>query len=223
MRAADGRELRVRNIIWDVDGTLFDTYPAIAGAFRTALRELGADASLERITALARESLGTCVTTLARSAGLDRDAFEDAFLRHYGAIPAEAQPPFDGARELCERICWLDGENVIVTHRGEIGTAKLLRAAGLEPYITGCITASDGFARKPDPAAFLAILARHDLEPAETLAIGDRAIDVEAGRAANVLTALFAPPGVAPEARAALDADIVVSHLRQLVAALVRT
>lgn len=226
MRTADGRELRVRNIIWDIDGTLFDTYPAIAGAFRAALRELGADASPERITGLARESLGTCATTLARSAGLDRSALENAFLRHYEAIPPDEQPPFDGAREVCERICWLDGDNVIVTHRGARGTTKLLEAAGLEPYITGCITASDGFPRKPDPAAFFAVMARHDLDPAETLAIGDRPIDVEAGRAAGVITAFFAPQratGVEASEPGASGADVVVTDLRALAAALVRT
>lgn len=222
MRARDGRELRVRNMIWDVDGTLFDTYPAIAGAFRAALLELGADATPERITDLARESLGTCATVLARSAGLEREDLEDAFLRHYEAIPPDEQPPFDGAREVCERVCWLDGENVIVTHRGAHGTQKLLEAAGIAPYIAGCITASDGFPRKPDPAAFLAIMARHDLDPAVTLAIGDRPIDVEAGRAAGVLTALFAPHGVAPEPRTT-EADLIVTDLRQLAAALVRS
>jgi phosphoglycolate phosphatase-like HAD superfamily hydrolase len=36
-----------RNIIWDVDGTLFDTYPAIAKAFQVALNDLGKDASLD--------------------------------------------------------------------------------------------------------------------------------------------------------------------------------
>jgi phosphoglycolate phosphatase-like HAD superfamily hydrolase len=226
MRATDGREIRVRNIIWDVDGTLFDTYPAIAGAFRAALRDLDADASLDRITALARESLATCAATLARSAGLDRNAFEDAFLRHYEAIPADAQPPFAGAREVCERICWLDGDNVIVTHRGARQTAALLAAAGLDAYISGCITASDGFPRKPDPAAFRAILERHDLDPAETLAIGDRTIDIEAGRAAGVLTACFAPPettgGTARDPGAGIAADLLVTDLRELAAALVR-
>ena len=38
-----------RNIIWDVDGTLFDTYPAIAQAIKAALHELGKDASLNNI------------------------------------------------------------------------------------------------------------------------------------------------------------------------------
>jgi phosphoglycolate phosphatase-like HAD superfamily hydrolase len=58
----------IRNIIWDVDGTLFDTYPAIAQAFKAALNDLGADASLDWIEGLARKSLGRCASTLAGSA-----------------------------------------------------------------------------------------------------------------------------------------------------------
>ncbi len=31
----------IRNLIWDLDGTLLDTYPAMTGAFVSALAELG--------------------------------------------------------------------------------------------------------------------------------------------------------------------------------------
>jgi phosphoglycolate phosphatase-like HAD superfamily hydrolase len=40
MHIANGRSLTFSNVIWDVDGTLFDTYPAIARAFKAALNEL---------------------------------------------------------------------------------------------------------------------------------------------------------------------------------------
>ena len=45
-----------RNLIWDLDGTLFDTYPAIAGAFRTALLGLGCKADVAWV-----EGLATCL------------------------------------------------------------------------------------------------------------------------------------------------------------------
>ena len=48
-----------RNIIWDVDGTLFDTYPAIAKAFRAALNDAGKDAALDWIEELAKISLSS--------------------------------------------------------------------------------------------------------------------------------------------------------------------
>ncbi len=55
----------IRNIIWDLDGTLFDTYPAITGAFQAALADLGKDAPLDWIDSLAKKSVGFCETSLS--------------------------------------------------------------------------------------------------------------------------------------------------------------
>jgi phosphoglycolate phosphatase-like HAD superfamily hydrolase len=78
-----------------------------------------------------------------------------------------------------------------VTHRGPRGTAELLAASRLAESFSGCITGADGYPRKPDPSAFNAIIERCGLGRDETLAIGDREIDVLAGRAAGVLTCRF--------------------------------
>jgi phosphoglycolate phosphatase-like HAD superfamily hydrolase len=210
VRAADGRSIAIRNVIWDVDGTLFDTYPAISRAFRAALNELGRDAPLERITELARESLGRCASTLAAELKLDPERFEAAFDRQYGRIPATDQPPFSGVREVCEHIFAAGGRNVIVTHRGPAGTAELLAAGRLSGYFADCITQANGFPRKPDPAAFNAIIERNGLDRDATLAIGDRDIDVQAGRAAGVVTCLFG----SLDRRS--DADLVIEDFGEL-------
>lgn len=210
MRARDGRSFALRNIIWDVDGTLFDTYPAISRAFQAALIDLGHDAPLDRIAELARESLGHCATTLAQDYRLEQDELEAAFLRHYDAAGPEAQPPFPGVKEICEHVCRIGGQNLIVTHRGARGTAELLAASGLTQFFSGGITHADGYPRKPDPAAFNAIIDRHGLNRDETLAIGDRDIDVQAGRAAGVFTGLFGSTGSADEA------DLAISDFRDL-------
>lgn len=205
MRAAGGRVHTIRNVIWDVDGTLFDTYPAIARAFKAALNDFGADAPLNRIAQLASESLGMCATTLAEDHRLDAAAFENAFGRHYEATTPEEQPPLPGAREVCEHIRRTGGQNVIVTHRGPRGTAELLAANRLTELFSGCITQADGYPRKPDPSAFNAIIERCGLIRDETLAIGDREIDVLAGRAAGVLTCRFGRDVPDTEADLAID------------------
>jgi hypothetical protein len=128
MRIRDGRSIAVRNIIWDIDGTLFDTYPAIAHAFKRALNDLGQDASLDRITDLARESLGHCATTLASECQVDQDRLETAFGEHYDRTGPDEEPPFAGTREICEHICDIGGQNVIVTQRGR-GHRELLAGA----------------------------------------------------------------------------------------------
>jgi phosphoglycolate phosphatase-like HAD superfamily hydrolase len=180
-----------QNIIWDVDGTLFDTYPAIARAFKAALNDLGKDASLDWIEGLARQSLGQCVATLADKCHLNEADIDQAFGDHYDRTRPEEQPPFPGVIAVCEYICTLGGKNVIVTHRGQTGTDELLAANKMTRYFAGCLTRDDGYPKKPHPAAFEAILKTHHLQREETMAVGDRDIDVLAGRAAGVFTCLF--------------------------------
>jgi len=199
-----------RNIIWDVDGTLFDTYPAIAKAFQVALNDLGKDASLDWIEGLAKISLGYCVTTLANQCQLNEEDIEQAFGEHYDRISPEEQPPFPGVITVCEYICALGGMNVIVTHRGREGTNELLAANKMAYYFAGCLARDDGYPKKPHPAAFEAMLKTHNLQGEETMAVGDRDIDVLAGQAAGIFTCLFGPKadGVA--------ADLIINSFDEL-------
>jgi phosphoglycolate phosphatase-like HAD superfamily hydrolase len=180
-----------RNIIWDVDGTLFDTYPAIARAFQVALNDLGKDAPLEWMEILAKTSISHCVTTLANQCHLNKDDIGRAFVEHYDHTPPEEQPPFPGVITVCEYICTLGGKNIIITHRGREGTKKLLAAHKMSHYFMDCLTRDDGYPRKPHPAAFEAMLKTHNLQCEATMAVGDRDIDILAGQAAGIFTCLF--------------------------------
>ena len=200
----------IRNIIWDVDGTLFDTYPAIARAFKAALHDFGKDAASERIEGLARNSLGYCAATLAGEFSLDADAIGEKFNGHYSLIGLDAQRPFRGVKAVCEYICSLGGKNVIVTHRGREGTVQLLAAHNMAGYFAGYLTRDDGYPKKPNPAAFTAIIQIHDLKRDETIAVGDRDIDILAGQAAGLRTCLF---GIKTDA---VTADLTISDFDEL-------
>ena len=69
-------------------------------------------------------------------------------------------------------------------------------------YFTGCLTPEDGYPKKPHPDAFEAMLKIHNLQREETMAVGDRDIDVLAGQAAGIFTRLFG-----------LKTDEVIAHL----------
>lgn len=200
----------LQNIIWDVDGTLFDTYPSIAKAFKAALDDLGESVALYEIERLARKSLSYCITALAGQYHLHKDDIEQKFVAYYDLITPEDQPPFPGVMALCEYICAIGGKNVIITHRGQEGTAELLAVHHMAPYFTGCLTRDDGYPRKPDPAAFTAVLKQYCLKSKETIAVGDRDIDVLAGQAAGVSTCFF---GSASEG---IPADLVISNFDEL-------
>jgi HAD superfamily hydrolase (TIGR01549 family) len=190
-----------RNIIWDVDGTLFDTYPGIAGAFKAALNSLGKDASLDLIEELAKESINHCVSVLANKYQLNVEKLGQAFTENYDRVKAENQPPFPGVVELCHYICSMQGKNVIVTHRGQFGTQELLSVHKMNDYFSGLITRDAGYPRKPDPAAFIAALTQFNLDPKETMTIGDRSIDIQAGQRAELFSCYFGaePDNVKPD------------------------
>ncbi len=205
-----------RNIIWDVDGTLFNTYPAIAQAIKASLNDLGKDASLAWIVELAKQSLSQCDAVLADKYQLDRGELEQTLEKHFDRITIEESPPFPGVKVLCQYICSIKGKNVIVTHRGRTSTMKLLAGHKLDGYFAGCITRDDGYPRKPNPAAFEAALAAYHLQQEETLTVGDRQIDILAGQAAGLFSCFY---GVEADS---VKADLAISSFDELYEYLVK-
>jgi phosphoglycolate phosphatase-like HAD superfamily hydrolase len=199
-----------RNIIWDVDGTLFDTYPAIVKAFKSGLNDLGKDASLAWIEGLARKSIILCVSTLSDKFQLDEEDIIQEFRKHYSHAKPEEQLPFTGVIAICQYILSIEGTNVIVTHRGRESTAQLLAANNMTDYFTGGLTGDDDYPRKPDPAIFKAVIKAHNLKREETLTVGDRDIDILAGQAAGVFSCFFGEkPGT-------VDPDLLISNFHDL-------
>lgn len=181
----------IQNIIWDVDGTLFDTYPPIARAFKEAIQHLGKDASAEWIENLSKVSLSHCISTISTVHKLNEEDIEQEFKRYYGEISASENPPFSGVVEICDFICSLHGKNVIVTHRGRKGTVELLSAHNLIDKFADSIVREDGYPRKPDPTVFIVALERNNLKREETINVGDREIDIVAGQAAGIFSCLY--------------------------------
>jgi HAD superfamily hydrolase (TIGR01509 family) len=199
-----------RFVIWDFDGTLIDAYPAFVESLSAALESFGCHVDPAEIEALARQSLPTCITALSQRCGLEDEALQSAFLAHYQSLPPSAQPPFPGAVALCRRIQNAGGKNVIFTHRRYETLVQLLEAHQMADLFVELLTADD-HPRKPDPAAFFTLMAHHGMSPTETLAVGDRALDIEAGQNAGVATCFFGeeiPVSLTPDYAVASYADL---------------
>jgi phosphoglycolate phosphatase-like HAD superfamily hydrolase len=181
----------IRNIIWDFDGTLIDTYPALTHAFRRALDDYGVQIPQELINRHAHESLTLYGDELARQYGLDPEEMQQCSLGYYANYPLDDQKPFPGVRQVCEYICSRGGANVIVTHRDADSARRLLKVYEMETYFADLMTTEGGYPLKPNPAMFEEVIRRCALKLRETLAVGDRDLDIQSGYAAGVHTCLF--------------------------------
>ena len=183
-------------------GTLIDTYPAVDRMIVDVAARHGARLEFAEAARSTRSSsIAETMTTLAARFGIDRDEFERAYDELKASWREEAPPVMAGAHEAIAAVRAAGGKNVIVTHRDRASAETLLAKTGLD--VDGLISVDDGHARKPDPAMFRLALERYGLDPDETLAVGDRTIDLRGAAAADVSGVLFAPlEGAEPEAPA---------------------
>ncbi len=178
-------------VIWDFDGTLFDTYPPLIRSIERALAEYGAVVPRAELEAMLNQTLQFCFETLVERFSLDADAFDARIDTYHRRTTVKEQPPFPGAIQVCERVVKAGGRNYVVTHRDRESLMRLLTWYKVEGLFADFVTSDDGYARKPDPASYIALLEKHTLPGDQVLTVGDRAIDVLAGQAAGIHTCLF--------------------------------
>ena len=180
-------------LIWDMDGTLVDSYPAIVPAAKEVCDGLGLSYSEEEIhNKVIRTSVGTLLEEAAAELGLDPNPIKAHFNRLNDSRIA-AIHPVHHAPETLKALCDLGHRNFVYTHRGASCQAILDRNR-LTPYFTEVLTALSGFPRKPAPDAITYLVEKYRLNPERTYYVGDRRLDVEAAENAGIRSILYLIP-----------------------------
>lgn len=200
----------MKNFIWDFDGTLFDTYPHTVTLLHEYLAEQGRHFDYGALYAVCRENMGRARVFC------NADAAEWAeFSRREGEIdrPPLARP-YEGTERVLSGVFDRKGKNFLYTHRDAVSIRYLDRFA-LRKYFTGFVTRENGFPMKPAPDAIRYLLDEFQLDPAETIMIGDRDIDILSGKNAGIHTCLFTDgnPGAA-----ASEAEYTAGNMAELYA-----
>lgn len=191
---------RYRHWFWDFDGTLFDTYPRVVRAFQKGLRARGIGVSDEELLSLAKISLSVAARHF--EGGRLADQLMASYAEHAEDEGPEGLRPYPGAGDVLREIVRMGGSNYLYTHRDRT-SIEGLELRGLWPLFTDAVTAEHGFPHKPQPDALRYLMEKHGLDPAVCVMVGDRAIDLDAGRAAGMDAILFDPDGFYPGAAAA--------------------
>ena len=208
--------MSARAVLFDLDGTLADTAPDLAGALNRLLEEQGrAPVPLER----ARPVTSSGARGMLRVGfGIDPehpqyDDLKVRFLDLYGSRVCRETRLFDGVSEL---LATLDRGGVawgVVTNKPERFTMPLLEALELLAR-AACVIGGDTAERaKPHPDPLLHAAQKLALAPAHCLYVGDDVRDVRAARAAGmpVIAAGYGYLGEGGDPRA-WGADAVINH-----------
>lgn len=205
----------MRHIIWDMGGTLIDTYPEVVRALSRAAYGDTGPSHLREIGALTQYSIAHAIESLSVSREVPRTDLERAYEELKTRWRTRPAPVMDGARELMARVWEKGGLNMVATHRDRASATMLVTVLGLD--LDDMVCAPDGLARKPSPEMNLLLARRHGLDPAQVLCVGDRPIDAVAAANAGMSAALLVSPGTVLTLRDAVDGTAVVADLRDLI------
>ncbi|MEY8457951.1 HAD-IA family hydrolase [Lactococcus ileimucosae] len=170
-----------KNYIWDFDGTLFNTYPVMLEALDEAMKQSSVEFPGDLEAYIKRFSIQKFAHEFAHQ----------DFLDLYHKIEAERQKNPQAYAEIpkiLSEIVENGGQNFVLSHRDN-STFEYL--GDLKKYFTEVITSKQNFERKPSPEALEYLLNKYKLAPEETVMVGDRPLDVEAGRNAGIATVLL--------------------------------
>lgn len=178
-----------KHIIWDFDGTLFDTYPVITEVLSETFYHYGIEEPIEEINRLAKISMKFTIQHYKNKYNIGDNFFEE-YKRRVKEEELLRAKPYEGIMELCEMVTAQGGYNYLFTHRGS-SAYILLEKYGLIKYFRECITSKEGFARKPSPDGILYLIEKYEIDKREAIMIGDRELDILSGKNSGIASCYF--------------------------------
>jgi phosphoglycolate phosphatase len=176
-----------RLIAFDLDGTLIESRRDLADAANDLVQERGgAPLSVEAVTRMVGEGARVLVARALTAAGLDDDpAALPRFLELYDRRLLNHTRLYDGIVDALKRA--REGARVaLLTNKPIDPTEKILRGLGVRELFDDVIGGDGPFPRKPDPASLQALMTGAGASPADSLLVGDSAVDLETARRASV-------------------------------------
>jgi phosphoglycolate phosphatase len=182
---------RVDAVLFDLDGTLVDSAPDLAGAANDLRLEHGLDAlpfELLRpmVGAGARGMVGVAFGVQPGEAGYE--GLRDAFLLRYEQRMLQETVVFAAVEPLLRQLDDVAMRWGIVTNKAMRFAQPLVEGLALQRRAAALIGGDSTPHAKPHPEPLLEAARRIGVAPARCVYVGDDLRDVQAGRAAGMAT-----------------------------------
>jgi phosphoglycolate phosphatase len=210
-------QLRYRAVLFDLDGTLVDSYTALAEAVNYARRQHGLH---ELSGARIREFVGDGLDKLLQRA-FERETLprsvQDAFESRYDEICCVESKILSEVETTLGELHALSVVMGVCTNKPTAFSRKILDFLQLAPYFRAIVGPDLAGARKPEAQHVLHTLAAMECDGDAALFVGDMPIDVHAARNSGLAVAVIPTGSSSIEQLTAARPDHFLDRFSDLV------
>ena len=209
--------LRYRAVLFDLDGTLVDSYAALADAVNYARRREGlTDLESERIKQLVGDGLERLLQRAFECETIPAGVRE-AFESRYDEICCSESKILDDVESTLDELHSLGVAMAVCTNKPTGFSKKILDFLKLSPHFRAIVGPDLAGARKPDAQHVLRTLEETGCSGDQALFVGDMPIDVAAARASGIDVAVVATGSSSKRELVASHPDHVLERFSDLV------
>jgi HAD superfamily hydrolase (TIGR01509 family) len=210
------KKLKVKGVLFDLDGTIVDSraayFEAAKVAFTTLCKEpLEARAALEIPKRLEQ---GLPIDDLI---GANVKAFLGVYLRTYYSITKTLTKPVANVKATLEALS-REAKLALITMRfvPNASVIEELQEFGLAKFFTYVVTAMDTHKPKPSPESLISAVEALDVDMCDCVIVGDSVVDVRAGKSAGAMTVAVLSGLYSREELSREKPDLVVQNVSEL-------
>lgn len=208
--------LKYSLLVFDWDGTLFDSAAVIADCIQQAARDMALPIP---DSGTARHVIGLGLNDSLRHAmpALPPDRYEE-FLAIYRAYFLEREDSlslFPGIEQLLGDLKRRGHRLAVATGKPRRGLERALQASGIGALFAAS-RCGDETRPKPDPAMLLELLQEFEIDPASGLMIGDTTHDLQMARNAGIEAVAVSYGAHSGEALRAFEPRACVASVEEL-------
>lgn len=211
----------IKNVLFDLDGTLVDSSETIAACIDYALERVGA--APHRGTPVASMIGSPLLDIFGNEYGLTRDQTDaaiDFYREHYDALKQAGSKVYDGIDSVLPGLKNAGFRLFIATVKPAPIADRVLSDLRLRPYFEGISGSSMDHVRRTKAGIIAHALDTWNLNPAQSMMVGDRGQDIRGARENGLrATAVTYGFGSRDELEAA-GPDHVIGHSMELSALL---
>lgn len=200
-----------KHVIWDFDGTLFNSYPLYTEALNYSLEQQGIKESYEKIMSLLMVSESHAMKYYVAKHQLDKHLLKKGYDKYRKEAEIEIIKPFPHVIEICRAIHLSNKKNYLYTNKGQ-SSIDVLKYYKIYEYFSDFITREKGFKRKPDAEALLYLTNKYGIIKNQAIMVGDRDIDILSANKSGIKSCFFD----STEVNKCEFADYTIHSIKQL-------